>query len=482
MANNIGKKDLSWAYVSQILYSGLNIFILPVVINKLSSAELGLWYTFTAIGAFVTMLDFGFLSTILRNLTYAWTGSKELQKEGVVETGTLNEHNFDLFAIVLKATQIIYLGISVIALIIMMTAGTIYIRSIALTELSQSQFFLAWIIYAFSVAFNIFYSYWTPVLRSVGGIKQSYQILVVSKVVQLIVSIGGLLMGYGLLAISLAYLIAQASTRIMSRIAFVRIHDVKENYRIIIKSEFDFARVKDILVVLWPNAYKQGVIAVAKFLSSKASVLICSSFLGLTMSSQLGLSGQLFGIFITISNVMAISYSPTIASLYVSGDMDKLYNTFTRVYGFQLVFLFFSGVFLILFGDEVLHLFRSNTYLLTTVPLAFFLLTCCVNNSFEIVCNYIALGNKIPMYRARIISSILTVLFQYLLVKFVPSLGIWGILVPSFVVISAYNGWRWVKYVADEHGKSFFQIHIDSLYGLKQFLGSCLKNKSYDKE
>lgn len=467
--SDLKKRDLSWAYASQILYSGLNIFILPVVIHKLSSAELGLWYTFTAVGAIVTMLDFGFLSTILRNLTYAWNGATDLQKEGVAENTKMDGHNYGLFANVLKATQFIYLGIALLALVIMMSAGTFYINSVAKAELSQGQFLSAWIVYGFSIAFNIFYSYWTPVLRSVGGIKQSYQILVVSKVTQLIVSVAGLLLGYGLLAIAVAYLLAQASTRVLSRLAFRHIKDVDDNYEIIAKSKVDFKRIREILVVIWPNAYRQGLIAVAKFLSSKASILICSSFLGLAVSSQLGLSGQLFGIFITLSNVMLNAYSPTIGALYVSGNKNKLYNTFTMVYGFQMIFLLISTVFLILWGDEILQLFRSNTNLLPLLPLALLYVTDCIKNSFEVVCSYIALGNKIPMYCARIISSIATVAFQLIMVKYVPSLGILGILVPSFVVIIAYNGWRWIKYIADEHGKSFIQIHIDSLYGFATF-------------
>jgi len=468
--SDLRKRDLSWAYASQILYSGLNIFILPVVIHKLSSAELGLWYTFTAVGAIVTMLDFGFLSTILRNLTYAWNGATDLQKEGVVENKKMDGHNYGLFANVLKATQLIYLGIAVLALVIMMSAGTVYIHSVANTELSQGQYLSAWIVYGFSIAFNIFYSYWTPVLRSVGGIKQSYQIMVISKVIQLIFSVGGLLLGYGLLAIAVAYLLAQASTRILSRLAFRRIKDVNDNYEIIAKSKVNFKRIKEILVVVWPNAYRQGVIAVAKFLSSKASILICSSFLGLAVSSQLGLSGQLFGIFVTVSNVMLNAYSPTIGAFYVSGDKKKLYDTFTLVYGFQMVFLLLSTAFLLLWGDDVLHLFRSNTELLAVAPLALLFVTDCIKNSFEVVCSYIALGNKIPMYRARIISSIATVVSQYLLVKFIPSLGIWGIIIPSFAVIVAYNGWRWIKYIADEHNKTFIQIHIDSLKGFVRFI------------
>lgn len=461
--SNLKKRDLSWAYVSQVLYSGLNIFILPVVIHKLGSAELGLWYTFTAVGAIVTMLDFGFLSTILRNLTYAWNGATDLQKEGIVKNRKNESHNYDLFANVLKTTQLIYLGMAILALIIMMSVGTIYIRDVANAELSQGQFLSAWIIYAISIAFNIFFSYWTPVLRSVGGIKQSYQIMVISKVIQLIFSLTGLMLGYGLLAIAIAYFFSQASTRILSCIAFKHIKDVNDNYEIITKSKVDFKKIKELLIVVWPNAYKQGVIAIAKFLSSKAAILLCSSFLGLTVSSQLGLSGQLFGIFITVSNVMLNAYSPTIGAYYVSGDKKKLYDTFTLLYGFQILFLLLSTICLLVWGDDILYLLHSNTELLAITPLALLFLTDCIKNSFEVVCSYIALGNKIPMYRARIISSIATVLSQYLLLKFVPSLGIWGILIPSFLIIVAYNGWRWIKYIADDHGKTFLQIHIDSL-------------------
>jgi hypothetical protein len=76
------KKDVLWSYVGYFFNLGVNIVLLPFILRYLSREELGIWYTFTGIYALVILVDFGFSTTFVRNLTYAWSGVQDLQEEG----------------------------------------------------------------------------------------------------------------------------------------------------------------------------------------------------------------------------------------------------------------------------------------------------------------------------------------------------------------------------------------------------------------
>ena len=49
---------------------GANLFLLPLLLGKLSSAELALWYVFLALGNFANLADFGFGQAISRVYSY----------------------------------------------------------------------------------------------------------------------------------------------------------------------------------------------------------------------------------------------------------------------------------------------------------------------------------------------------------------------------------------------------------------------------
>ena len=113
--------------LSQILYSGINILILPFVLRLLPTNELGLWYTFTSIGAIVMLFDFGFMTTLTRNVSYAWSGAKKIHKIGIENTSQSFEPNLELFSDVYNASRFIYLIVGLLALLILASIGSIYI-------------------------------------------------------------------------------------------------------------------------------------------------------------------------------------------------------------------------------------------------------------------------------------------------------------------------------------------------------------------
>ena len=196
------KKDVAWGYLGQILYMGINIIILPFVLKLLPEKELGLWYTFTSIGALANLLDFGFKTTITRNVAYAWGGAKELPQVDQDVVIITDEPNFELLMRVRRTAQALYFIIGGIALILLATMGTWYIINITKNEVATSDYMIAWIVYIIAIFLNIYYGYWMPLLKGIGAIKENYQAMVISKVIHLLIAIIGLFLGFRLTAIA----------------------------------------------------------------------------------------------------------------------------------------------------------------------------------------------------------------------------------------------------------------------------------------
>ena len=79
----ITNKDVVWSYLGFFLNIANGLIVLPFLLHYLSSKEIGLWYTFMSISAFVALLDFGFSPTLTRNVSYVWGGAKKLNKIGI---------------------------------------------------------------------------------------------------------------------------------------------------------------------------------------------------------------------------------------------------------------------------------------------------------------------------------------------------------------------------------------------------------------
>lgn len=80
---SISKKDILWSYLSQFLSIGAGILILPAILHKLSSQEIGINYILLSISAFIPLLDAGFSPQFTRNITYVFNGANILKKKGM---------------------------------------------------------------------------------------------------------------------------------------------------------------------------------------------------------------------------------------------------------------------------------------------------------------------------------------------------------------------------------------------------------------
>src|SRR6516162_11073522 len=122
--NRLARSALVWQWCFNGFRLGFGLLLLPLVLHKLSSADLGMYYVLLSLAALVPVIDFGFGGTIGRFVSYAFGGADNLQAQGMGAPATSSEPNFPLLWQLLQATRILYRYLSLVVFVVLGLWGT----------------------------------------------------------------------------------------------------------------------------------------------------------------------------------------------------------------------------------------------------------------------------------------------------------------------------------------------------------------------
>lgn len=475
MRIKVTKSDVIWNYIGTFLSLGSGFLLLPFVVYFLDSESLGLWYVFLSLGGIVVLFDFGFSPTLARNVAYSWSGAQQLLKKGanIVEG---NEPNIKLLKKVLLTCKWIYLIISIIALLILVSLGTIYILYIS-KGLNKYYVLGSWMIYSISVFFSLYYGYYITFLRGVGAIKDINISTIVSRIVQIFLSIILLYLGLGILAVAIANLSYGLLFRLLAKNSFYRYQQIGirlsnvENK--IVKSD-----IINTFEIIWHNAWRDGLVSLSKYFTNQATVLILSFFVTLTETGVYSISVQLTTAIATISGALYTSYQPALQSLYINNNMKKSREMMSLAMVVYIVLFWVGFIIFVLIGLPIINIvkpeFIFSIPVFTLVAIYHFLL-----NYHSYHASFISNTNNVPYVNAFIISSIGGILTAVLLLK-ITNFGLVGVIFAQILIQALYNNWYWPMYVMkllDTNIVSMFIIGIERIIDtIKSLALKCKKS------
>lgn len=440
---NIGKKDVAWSYISLAMLQGVNIVLLPIMLNFLNSVELGLWYTFTSLYGLAMLIDFGFQTVIARNISYLWSGAKTIKKEGFNEIDIKDDGiNLGYFIKVLSTVKFIYYIMGLLTLIIFITFGTLYLVQIINGEIDLFTALIAWLFYMLSIVLNITFSFWNAVLKGIGAIKIYNQILVVAKVTQLLLSIILLLLGYGIIGVSVAYFVSIIVNRLLQSFNYYRFSDETRATNKRIKVKYD----KEIFLAFLPNTIKAGILSLSNYLVINFPIILCSYFLSLKVSGQFGLINQIITLILTLSNSYFNTYLSKFNYLRVRNQFDELFRLFTKSMITNYIFNFLAFVLLLICGNFALDIVGADYKLLPIGLMLIIIAYRFLYNNQMLFTTFLTTKNQIPHYKQFLMSAIITIIVQIILLTFVES-KLLHLIMPLFIIQLVFNNWYWVYYV-----------------------------------
>lgn len=434
---NINKRDVIWSYLGTFFRIAVNVIILPFVLKYLNDEELGLWYVFSTVSYLAVLLDFGFAPALARNIAYIWCGAKELKKDNVQRIQE-NETDYLEFKIILTTCKCVYGCIATLGFVLLLCIGTPYIINIG-----SSSALIPWIIYIIGVFFNMLYSYYSSFLRGVGALAQNNKAAVISRLVQIFLTLTLLLRGYGLLGVCISYLVSGFALRISSMMMFNKYENIGKNLAVI-KSKVDWERVRNTFKIVWYNASKDGLVTLSNYLCTQANTLICSYSIGLATTGSYGFSMQ---IAMVMSNIAQTPYTiihPKLQETAIKGQGNQSSQLLANsIIKYLLLFIIMLiGVLLLI---PVIKWFKPTFNIDRTMLLTIFIYYL-IYDIYHLFASYISTYNTLPYTKSFIITAIVSVFVSFIFVD-VFKMGIWALILSPLIVNLAYCGWYWPRYV-----------------------------------
>lgn len=467
MQINITKKDLIWSYISLILQMTVGVLVLPFVIKYLPSEEVGFNYVMLTIGSMVTLLDFGFSPQLGRNVSYIFGGAQKLSKEDFIKSDSETEINWTLLSSIIDVSKKIYRYMSFIALVLMLSLGTIYVYNITDGFTLIENVFIIWLIYSVSVYFNIYVSYYNSLLTGSGKVKEAKYAIVASRITYMILCYTFIFNGLGLLGLSIAYLIQPFISLLISKKLFYT-KELKEKLKLY---PADNIQIKNTFDSVWYNAKKLGINNLGAYGINKMGMFLAGLYLTLDEISSYGLMIQLLAVIGAVSSVFFNTNMPQVSALRVNNskcEYLKIIELSIMIY----YIIFISGfIILILFGSSLLRILGSSTSLPCNFILIIYSIVVLLENNHSLFATVIVTGNKVPFVKAGIISGLFITLFSFISLKFT-DWGILGLVLAQGGCQLAYNNWKWPKVVLEELNISLIEFIKGGFTELKNKLYS----------
>lgn len=451
MVINIQKKDLLWSYIGAALSMTANIIMIPAFVYYLTSNMLGLWYIFCSIGAMTSLFDFGFSTTFARNITYCWSGVSRLKKDDVDIVST-SSFDWSLLTNVLFVCKRVYLYISVFIFCLLATVGSIYIYMIS-KNIFDYKVCIAWMVYIIALFFNIYYGYFVAFLRGIGQIAAVNKNTVFARIIQIVMSIIVLYLGFGIIGACIAYLLYGFVLRWLCRKDFYTYQNISSN---ISSSYLDEKKQKEIFATVWHNAWRDGVVSLSNYLSDQACIIIISFYFSLKIIGEYSLIIQITTAIGIVSTIVYSAFQPVIQSAYAKRDKEKIIKTMAVIIYIYILSFIVLALLSVLIGIPVLEAIKKdleiNIFLFLLASLYQFILR--LRNCYT---SYFSCTNRIPYVTSFIYTSLASIIFSIVSISYL-TINIYIVICVQIISQLIFNAWYWAQKVHRELGISFIEL------------------------
>jgi O-antigen/teichoic acid export membrane protein len=473
MELKLGKKDLVWGYFAQFFSIATGILILPIILKLLSPEEVGLNYLMLTIGVLVTLFDFGFAPQFGRNITYIFSGSQNLLKEGVEQNTNKLGVNYKLLFVMIQTAKFLYKRLSLIILILLLTLGTVYIYEITNGFNTVKNSLFIWLTYCISIYFNMYFAYYSSLLNGRGMVTEYRKALVYSKTVYTVISLILLLLNLGLISIVIANLITPFVVKFFSHKFFFteELNQKLEGFKASKEEKLE------LIEIIWHNAKKLGLVYLGSFAITKVGMFIAGLFLSLDTIASYGLMVQLVSLIAIVATTISTLYQPRIASLRILNSKSDLLNDFSyTVVIFKILFIVGSLLFVSI-GNYILNFMGSATVLPSIPILILYCLVVFLETNHSLFSSFLVTNNEIPFVRATLIAGIVITILTYLLLKFT-NLNLLSIVLVPLLVQLAYNNWKWPYVVCNYFQVNYLDFIIIGIKNVKSQIKKLRRNEN----
>ena len=434
LLQRIHRSAAAWSFLATLLRVGANVFVLPFVLRKLPSDQLGVWYIFGTIGGLASLLDLGFEPTITRMTSYAWGGAKRFVAFGIHQDDTAQTNpqpNLPLLRDLIATLKAYYFYVGIAVLVLLTVGGGIWIWITTRNLDAAESLRLAWLVYAGGCCLNFVIGRWPALLTGVGAVREAQLASILSLLFYYAIVTAGLLGGLGIWALVLGYLGMGFVARQQGRMFFKQL--------VALPAGLPGAHFhREIFQAIWPNAWRTGLVGIGSFLSLQANTLICSGYLGLKTTAAYGLSFQLVAMLFGLCNVWVAVKLPVINTLRQQGRSDEIASLFARRMRLTLLSYVAGALVIIFVAPLALVWMKSKTPLISPEQLAVLALIRLLELHHTAYTMLVLSENYNPFLKPSLIHGSAVVVVSLILT---PLCGVWGVILSMGLVAACFSNW-----------------------------------------
>jgi hypothetical protein len=434
------------------LASGL--LLLPLLVKKLPTNDLGMYYIFLSLAAIANLVDFGFANTIGRAIAYALGGARELKMQGVApaEQSAAAQPNYPLVWHLLHVTRVLFRYLTILACLLVGSIGTYVVWMHAAKTASPTVTWLAWTATLVAAVWEIYAGWWSYVLGAMNQVVLGNRLAVLAYATRLLLASVLLLAGAGLVSVPLASFVSTLLQRALTRRACMRLLDQTPRPETPVN-------VRGLLATIWPNTWRQGMAVLGRYLSDSMNPLICLGLFGLAANAQYGLSVQIIALCQGIAAAWWNVKMPLVLQFRARHDLAAIRQTVApRIWLQAITFVLLAGV-AVLFGQHILQWMGSNKLLLPPGWMALLALNAFLDVHFMFWTALIGTENRAPYVWPAVITNICSLLTVILLARFT-SLGLGSLILGPLLTGCAFNYWYWAHAGARGLQTSWFRLRF----------------------
>ncbi len=378
------------------------ILLIPYMLHHLGKEQYGLWVLFSSVISYFSLSNFGFTTSLLRELSKNSTRFRENQ---YIST------TFIFFVFILLVLSVVfcmfYFGIEYF-----------FIINIQLLHIAKISFLLIFLTFLLNFLTNIF----STILFAKGYLHIKNYITILQSLCVAFFTYIVLYLGYSLIAIAFVHFIV-ASVFLVIYFVITKKYTGFE----ISKHYFD----KSILKNMAFPSFHYFLISVAVVIVFNTDNIIISSFVGVAAVAYYAIANKLVNMVQTVLFKVVDILVPDITKLYEEKKYRKILSLHNRLQVYMIVFALIGYLLLYIWGFDVLKLWVGQKFELEKSIFTLFLLFAFFHAAVHVSGMFMsAMGIHKPNAYMAMAEALLNLLLSLLFVHF---WGLYGVALGTFI-------------------------------------------------
>ncbi len=423
----------SWLLNGFRLASGL--LLLPLLLHRLSEADLGMYYVFLGLVALLPIVDSAFSFNISRSVGFAMGGARQLHAQGLDKEPGHDAPNFPLLWDLLAATRVLYRSLALATLALLGLVGTVIVGWRVGETTSTAVTWWAWALTLLSAGWEIYSGWWNVFLRGMNEVLASSRLAVVAYALRLVIACGLLLGGGGLLSVPIAALLSGFVQRELARRHCLKLLSA-------VPPPSAKPAMRALLATMWPNCWRVGLQLLSGYLAANVYAVLCLRLFGLGANAQYGLSVQIISLITGMATVWTYVKWPLAAQLRARQDDAGLRRLlWPRVWLQSLTFLALAAIAVVI-GQPLLDWWGTDKKVLPTVWLTLLALNGFLDTRICFWTILLATENRVPSLWPTVATNLFSLVLATVLI-YSTSLGLGALVLAPLVAGGMFGYWYW---------------------------------------